>query len=234
MVKWALEEAKKRSSAVALVVRKNSFSDFASTVVKPLNRDLVGRLNALEAIVRNAPIGSVFVATTGFMGRYLLQIRENLGSDSDSDFLVVGGMGHASQIASQIARRIPRKRVFCLDGDGALLMHLGGLKTSAGPKNLVHVLFNNGAHESVGGQITGGLNINFGLIAKEFGYEKCYSSSTVENLEQHLESIKINQVSTFLEVRCSLNSQIKLPRPSVKPRDAMLKFISKLRNSLGD
>ncbi len=122
--------------------------------------------------LRRLPPSAVIVSTTGKASRELFEIRASLGHPPGADFLTVGSMGHASHIALGVARAQPKKQVYCLDGDGALLMHMGALATigSVGPTNFKHLLINNGAHESVGSQPTAGFDVDFPAIAKACGY----------------------------------------------------------------
>ena len=113
--------------------------------------------------------------------REVFEARENLKQNHSKDFLTVGGMGHASQIAAGIAIEQPNRKVLCIDGDGALLMHTGSLAISADCNNLIHVLLNNEAHDSVGGQPTKGSFLKFSNIAQSFGYG---TSITVLDLDQ--------------------------------------------------
>ena len=119
---------------------------------------------------------TVIVSTTGMISRELFEYRESVNQGHERDFLTVGSMGHASQIALGIALRQADRKVYCFDGDGAVLMHMGSLAVigSLHPANYVHVVFNNGAHDSVGGQPTVGLQVNLSLVAKACGYRSVF------------------------------------------------------------
>ena len=132
------------------------------------------------------------------------------------DFLTVGSMGHASSIALGIALEKKDRKVFCLDGDGAALMHMGAMATigSVSPKNFVHILLNNDAHETVGGQPTVSKTVNFPHIAKAVGYKKFFSVRDEKALDRETEDGPI-----FIELCCSLFSRKDLGRPKSGPRE---------------
>ena len=171
-IKSMISELKNRSlesnSPVAILVRKNTFSKF-KLKLKSQKFELT-REDVIMNIVKRIPTNIPIVSTTGMASRELFEIRKNSNDIHAKDFLTVGGMGHASQIAAGIAFASPDKKVLCIDGDGALLMHSGGMAISADCQNLVHILINNEAHDSVGGQPTKGNKLNFCDIASNFGY----------------------------------------------------------------
>src|SRR5664280_2236945 len=140
------------------------------------------REDAIQIILKIASTinNPVFVSTTGMASRELYESRIKMGQKGDSDFLTVGSMGHASSIALGIALHAPDRTIFCIDGDGAMLMHMGAITTIAesGVTNLKHIVINNGAHDSVGGQPTCGFKVNFGKIAKACGYQKTWLATT--------------------------------------------------------
>jgi len=176
------------------------------------------RERALE-VITEAFSDSAFVSTTGKASRELFEIRKKRGEGHERDFLTVGSMGHCSQIALSIALFREKKHVVCVDGDGALLMHAGSLPVIGAqrPKNLLHILINNGVHESVGGQKTVAFNFDFSRIAKEFGF-KCVSFvETEKELVSGLGKCKNTEGPNFIEVRVSPGSRKDLGRPSVAP-----------------
>src|SRR3989344_558096 len=150
----ACDRAKKENRAVALVVREGTFAPHP--FLAPTNTYSLTREEALHACVETLPSTAVVVSTTGKLSRELFEFRKATGARHEKDFLTVGSMGHASQVALGIALSQPRRPVYCFDGDGAALMHLGSLAiiAQAAPKNFKHIIFNNGTHESVGGQPT--------------------------------------------------------------------------------
>ena len=169
----AVELAVRENRPVALVVRKGLFSDYALQKKKP---DIAGfrREDAIEGILKALPEDAVVVSTTGMISREVYETRERLGEGHAKDFLTVGSMGHASQIALGIAMAQPKRKVFCLDGDGASIMQMGNMaivgQSHCG--NLTHVVLNNSAHDSVGGQPTVGGAIDLPRIAECCGYNQ--------------------------------------------------------------
>ena len=176
--------AKTEKRPVAAIFRKNTFESVSLVSSGSHQISDIGREDAIERVVDNSHPNDIFVASTGMIGRELFEIRKRREQTHATDFLTVGGMGHASQIACSIASTLPDRRVICLDGDGALLMHTGGMAECARQTNLVHIILNNGAHDSVGGQPTAAFNIDLQKIAAGFGYSK------------------IMNASNFLEIKC--------------------------------
>ena len=167
------ERAKTESRPVALVVRKGLFAEYKLKNKKPDIAELP-REQAIEAVLKSLPEGAVVVSTTGMISREVYETRERLGQDHSRDFLTVGSMGHAIMIALGIARAQPTRKVFCLDGDGAGIMQMGNLAIAgqSGCTNLTHIVFNNAAHDSVGGQPTVGGAVDLPAIASACGYNR--------------------------------------------------------------
>lgn len=215
--------------SVAFIVRKNAFEAASSPCYG--NDNLMRREDAIRIIVEHAGNDDIFVSTTGKTSRELFEIRERMNCGHERDFLTVGSMGHASMIALGIALETPDKRVWCLDGDGAMLMHMGSMLILAktGCRNLVHVLFNNGAHESVGGMPVAYGKADFCSLAEAAGYDICLKASSYSELEEVLKTvIKINE-TCFIEVFVALGSREDLGRPTVAPREnktALMNFLS--------
>ena len=226
---------KKNSAPYALVVRKGTFADYAlqkNTLVKAEMK----REEAIEKIMLSSGKNGIFVSTTGMASRELYELRKKHNMKHDSDFLTVGSMGHASQIALSIAMQKPSRPVYCIDGDGATIMQMGGLATvgTRAPKNLVHFVMNNGAHDSVGGQPTVGLQIDLPAIAKACGYKKVYSVATKAALEGTMKEIAESFANgtnslTFVEVKVSKGARKDLGRPKTTPlenKKAFMEFIN--------
>ena len=155
-----------------------------------------------------------------------------MNQEHERDFLTVGSMGHASQIALGVALEKQERRVWCFDGDGATIMHMGSMAIVANktPKNYVHVVFNNGAHDSVGGQPTVGLKINLTAIAQAVGYPAAYSVETMDYLQELLAKIRNLEGPIFLEVKVRKGNRKDLGRPTTTPiqnRDALMEFLCK-------
>ena len=167
-----VERAKTERRPVALIVRKGLFAEYKLLNKEPDIADLK-REEAIEGILRALPDDTVIVSTTGMISREVYETRERLGQDHSRDFLTVGSMGHAIMIALGIAKAQPKRKVICLDGDGASIMHLGNMAIcgQSGCSNLTHIVLNNAAHDSVGGQSTVGGKIDFEKIAEDLGYD---------------------------------------------------------------
>ncbi|MBO6066970.1 MAG: phosphonopyruvate decarboxylase, partial [Kiritimatiellae bacterium] len=167
------QKAQAESRPVALVVRKGLFAEYKLQNKKPDIAELP-REQAIETVLKSLPEGAVVVSTTGMISREVYETRERLGLDHSRDFLTVGSMGHAIMIALGIARAQPTRKVYCLDGDGAGIMQMGNLAIAgqSGCTNLMHIVFNNAAHDSVGGQPTVGGAVSLTAIAEACGYNR--------------------------------------------------------------
>jgi phosphonopyruvate decarboxylase len=201
----------------ALVVRKDTFAPYtlSKTCASPGG---MSREEAIEEIIRSSDPGTLFFSTTGMASRELYEVRDRLGMGHEQDFLTLGSMGHASQIALAVALHQPDRLVTCLDGDGAVLMHLGALAiigTRKKLRNFRHILLNNGAHDSVGGQPTVALQVDLPAIARACGYEAVYSAATNEDLRA-LVSAK-QEGPAFIEVRVRKGARKDLGRPRSSP-----------------
>ena len=234
-VKVAVDYMQKTNECYALVIEKDTFD--AYVLQNKVDSGLtLSREDAIETVVEVLPQNAAVVSTTGMISRELFEIRERKGQGHAHDFLTVGSMGHASQIALGIALQQPQRPVFCFDGDGATIMHMGNMAITASmmPKNYVHVVFNNGAHDSVGGQPTVGLSIDLPAIAKAVGYPQTYSVSTKEELGVALASITnnlspITQGPILLEIKVKKGNRKDLGRPTTTPiqnKEALMKFLS--------
>ena len=168
-----VEKAKAESRPVALIVRKGLFAEYKLQNKKP-DIAALPREQAIEEILKSLPEDAVVVSTTGMISREVYETRERIGQDHSRDFLTVGSMGHAIMIALGIAKAQPKRKVFCLDGDGASIMQMGNMAIAgqSGCANLTHMVFNNAAHDSVGGQPTVGGAIDLPAIAASCGYNR--------------------------------------------------------------
>ena len=212
-----------REAPAALLVRGGTFQRGSASAdgdsdcqaqCLPLSREA-----AIERVLACAPEGAVFVSTTGHISRELYECREKDGMSHDRDFLTVGSMGHASQIAMGLALSRPDRPVLCLDGDGAVLMHMGALAIigQSSCRNLYHVVLNNGAHDSVGGQRTVALQIDLVRIAEACGYRHVATARVLGEIEEALESFSRNGGPSFLEIRVSRGHRDDLGRPRSSP-----------------
>ena len=178
-----IQIANNENCPTALLVQKDTFKRYDIQLENTSAQNLLSREEAISLILNNGQEDDIVIGTTGMASREIYEFRKN-NNDSTTDFLTVGGMGHASQIALAISKFTKDKNVFCLDGDGALLMHLGGLATNAheGPNNFHHIVLNNGTHDSVGGQPTLGNKVNFKNIAESVGFHTSFQATSLEEI----------------------------------------------------
>ena len=170
------------------------------------------------------------ISTTGKASRELFEIREANGQSHKYDFLTVGSMGHSSSIALGVALNKPDQKIWCIDGDGAALMHMGAMALigTNKPKNLVHIIINNGAHETVGGMPTAAANIDIVAAAKACGYPYAVSVDSFDMLDSELEKTKkLNELS-LIEVKCSIGARSDLGRPTTAAIDNKKNFMEYL------
>jgi len=213
----------KNSKPVALLVRKNVF---ASTKIN--NSDdkfFLKREVALKATLDVIPSTSIKISTTGMLSRELNEINSEM-KNSKYTFMCVGSMGHAISIATGIAIKRKEKKIYCLDGDGSFLMHLGSSTTSAKLNNLIHIVFNNRSHDSVGGHQTAAPNLILSNIAKSLGYKNAYTVKSKGNIKKILNKYKKKNQSLFLEILCSRGHRVNLSRPKEKLINFKKKFVN--------
>lgn len=217
------------SGPVVVLVSKNSFAA-ASPNETNLEESKMTREDAIKAITESLDDNTFVVSTTGMASRELWEIRQETTNTETRDFLTVGSMGHASSIALGINLARPDRKVVCLDGDGAALMHLGSLAISGinSKRNLLHVVLNNGAHDSVGGQPTVGLEIDFCGIAKSCGYPSIQKATNSREIKESIGFFNLNSEPTFLEIIVERGNRTNLGRPTdapIKNRNAFMKSI---------
>ncbi|MBR0266481.1 MAG: phosphonopyruvate decarboxylase [Clostridia bacterium] len=223
-----LLEALRAQKPAALVIRKGALQ----SALKPAygNGAAMAREEAAGLILEASGPSDCFVSTTGKLSREIFELREARGEDHRRDFLTVGSMGHASMIALRIAEEKPDRRVWCLDGDGAAFMHLGSLPLIGrrSPKNLVHVIINNGAHETVGGMPVCSRALNLRELARAAGYPRILAADSPDSLREALSSLKAFEGPVLLEIRCACGARANLGRPTTTPlqnRDAFMDFL---------
>lgn len=225
-----LETASAEKRPVALLAEPGAFAPFAAAG-RPADSLGLTREAAIAAVAEGLP-GFKFVSTTGFASRELYELREARGQGHGEDFLTVGSMGHALSIALGLCLSRPGLGVCCLDGDGAALMHLGGMAVagSSGAEGLVHVVLNNGCHDSVGGQPTVGFEVDFAAIASACGYGYAASCSDAAGLADRLSELAGRPGPSFLEIKVARGARSDLGRPASSPAENMTAF----RAALGE
>lgn len=177
------------------------------------------REEAIQAVLETIGDEDVVVSTTGMASREVFELREHKNQGHRNDFLTVGAMGHCSQIALGIALERRDKNVYVLDGDGAVIMQMGSLAIigTEAPANFKHILINNGAHDSVGGQPTSGFRVDFGTMAKACGYEVALIAESAEQIRDGIEALKQAQGPALLEIRVRKGARKDLGRPTTTP-----------------
>ena len=230
MATWA-EEWKplfEMGKQVAIVVKKGAIEYDKS--VKYTNSNTMLREEIIEHIVAVSGKDPI-ISTTGKASRELFEIRERNKQGHNYDFLTVGSMGHCSSIALGVAVNKPQTKIWCIDGDGAALMHMGamGVIGSVQAKNLVHVVINNGAHETVGGMPTVASNLDFVSIAKACGYSRAVRVESFEALDEQLKLAKQRDELTFIEITAALGARADLGRPTTTALDNKKNFMEYLK-----
>ena len=228
-------KALQNKEVFALVIEKDTFEDYNLQNVE-VNDLTMSRAEAIQTVAAALGEKDCIVSTTGMISRELFEYRAAINQGHERDFLTVGSMGHASQIALGIAMAKTDRKVWCFDGDGAAIMHMGSMAIVANkaPKNYVHVVFNNGAHDSVGGQPTVGLKIDLPAVAKAVGYKAAISVSSKEELEKELSTLN-SQLSTvggpvLLQVCVKKGNRKDIGRPTTTPiqnKEALMDFLKK-------
>ncbi len=220
-------EILKTGKDVAFVIKKGALTDAPKVEYKNDNQMI--REEIIRHIVKISGEDPI-ISTTGKASRELYEIREANGQSHQYDFLTVGSMGHSSSIALGIAINKPNQRIWCIDGDGAALMHMGAMAVIGAnkPKNLIHVVINNEAHETVGGLPTVAGNIDFVSIAKACGYESAIHVDTYDDLDMELNQAKESGVISFIEAGCSIGAREDLGRPKTAAIDNKRMFMDYL------
>ena len=209
---------------VAFVIRKGALEYDEKVEYK--NDNIMVREEIIQHIVKVSGEDPI-VSTTGKASRELFETRVANGQSHKYDFLTVGSMGHSSSIALGVALNKPDKKIWCVDGDGAVLMHMGSMAVLGAnkPQNLIHVVINNGAHETVGGMPTVASQIDLVAIAKACGYPRAISVDNFEDLDRELISAKNCNELCLIEVKCSIGAREDLGRPTTSAKENKENFM---------
>ena len=231
-VRTAMESFRRELAAgrdAAFVVRKGALTYDGTAAYRGLGT--ICREEAIAHVLRFSGEDPV-VSTTGKASRELFELRKRLGQDHRRDFLTVGSMGHSSSIALGVALQKPETRVWCLDGDGAMLMHMGAMAVigASRPRNLIHIGLNNAAHETVGGVPTAAGLMDLPAAARACGYPAAVSADTLEELDRALEEARDGGRLCLIEARCALGARPDLGRPTTTARENKEAFMDHLRN----
>lgn len=228
-VRHAAERMRATGEAYALVIRKGTFAPYTLQTTVADESQLT-REQAIQMVAGAMDSRAVVVSTTGKISRELFEYREGEHQGHERDFLTVGSMGHASQIALGIALHQPDRPVYCFDGDGAVIMHMGALAISGSqhPANYYHILFNNGVHDSVGGQPTVGYQTDLPEVAAACGYKTVLSVDNADDLAEVLHDLTDNEAPLFLEIKVKKGARADLGRPTTTPeenKEALMHFL---------
>ncbi len=223
--KWKDNLAKGKQ--VAFVVKKGALE--YNEKVKYENPYKMTREQVIKHITE-VTAEDIIISTTGKASRELFEIREAEKQSHKYDFLTVGSMGHSSSIALGIALNKPASKIWCIDGDGAMLMHMGSMAVIGAhcPKNLVHIVINNGSHETVGGMPTVANKIDIPAIALACGYKYTVKVDNFDDLDKQLKFLKQNNCLSLLEVKCSLGARADLGRPTTTALQNKTNFMNYL------
>ena len=227
---WAVRTMHQMSTPVALIAKKGTFESYKTSHCNEEPLELT-REEAIKAIADSITSSDVLVSTTGKTSRELYEYRDATTGDHSRDFLTVGSMGHASQIALGIALARPERQVYCLDGDGAVIMHMGALAITGSQKveNFRHIIINNGCHDSVGGQPTAGFSISFTEIAKACGYATVLNAQAPDEIERKMKTLKSSKGPSLLEIKVKKGARGDLGRPKTSPKEnkaCFMEFLS--------
>jgi len=218
-----LEEGKD----VAFVIRKGALS-YNENVVYQNNNNMI-REEIIQHIIEISGEDPI-VCTTGKASRELFEAREAKGQSHKYDFLTVGSMGHCSSIALGIAINKPDLKIWCIDGDGAVLMHMGSMAVLGhnAPQNMIHIIINNCAHETVGGMPTVAEKTDFVAVAKACGYQNAVSVNSFDALDTELKNARIRNELSLIEVKCSIGARDDLGRPTntaLENKNAFMEYL---------
>ena len=217
-----------KGKCAAFVIRKDALTYGEKVTYRnsyPMTREEI--LQHIVAASGNDPI----ISTTGKTSRELFEIREANGQSHTYDFLTVGSMGHSSSIALGVALQHPERRIWCIDGDGAVLMHMGALAVigASRPQNFVHIVVNNEAHESVGGLPTVAGCIDLAAVALACGYPYAVSVDSPVKLDDVLRDARARRELSFIEAKCAIGARADLGRPTTAPQENKTAFMAHLK-----
>ncbi len=231
-VEKGINFAKSNNCPYVIVIKKGTFDNYNSALKSNFFEGM-SREESLEILLKHIPEDAVIVSTTGKTSREIFEIREKNNEPHFKDFLTVGSMGHCSSIALGIAIAQPKRKVVCIDGDGAFLMHLGALATigKIRPANFYHILMNNFVHESVGGQKTAIESINVEGVVKYLNYNNILSVNNSTDLSKILTEYFNGTGPSFIEIKLKPGSRSDLGRPTIKPIDNKLNLIKFLKSN---
>ncbi len=212
-LKKIIKEARKNKKIVACLIEKGTLKARVK-LKKDITKKYISRADFIEKFLKFVPGNSKIISTTGYTSRELMELRKKLNNKNGRDFYMVGGMGHSISVALGYAINSKRK-IFCLDGDGSILMHLGPVRTVGFIKNnnFKHIILNNNSHESVGGQLTNAAGIDFKKLSISVGYRNFFKINSKHNFQKIIKKFMQSKGPSLLEVRTKNSSLKNLSRP---------------------
>jgi phosphonopyruvate decarboxylase len=230
MIARLVQKTTTLGTPVALVVRGDTFEPY-KLIKDSITSFEMNREDAIKEVLSNLTENDIIVSTTGKSSREVFEYRVEKAEGHQNDFLTVGSMGHANQIALGIGLNTT-KRVVCIDGDGAVLMHMGSLAIigKSQVKNFIHIVINNGAHDSVGGQPTVAFDIDFVNIANACGYSAAYTISKKSEIGSTLNQIQMNNGPVFIEIKTNKGARANLGRPTKSPKENKTSLMKRLES----
>ena len=225
--------ANEKQQPTAIIIRKNTFSKYEKQQGDAQASDLsLKREKALSIVLDEIHSSDVVVSTTGMISREIFECRELKNQGHSQDFLTVGSMGHCSQIAMGIALSDKTRKVYCIDGDGAIIMHMGSLAILGQYQggNLIHVVINNGKHDSVGGQPTVGFEIDIPAVARACGYKEAVTVDSEAEIREEIRRLRKLGKPVLLEIRVLPGARPDLGRPTTTPVENKLALMAHLKN----
>jgi len=233
VLKNAREYMTENNSPVAIIIKKGLVSEYKQKTKTEQDYEM-SREDAIEAIMDNLSGNEIIISTTGKTSRELFEYRENKSQSHKNDFYTVGSMGCASSIALGIALEQRKRKVFVFDGDGAALMQLGTVSTIGHykPENLIHLIFNNEAYDSTGGQPTVSPGVDFGGIATACGYNSVNKAETREELAEIIRKISASKGPCMVITNVKRGSRKDLGRPTTTPIENKQDFMKTLSEEL--
>ena len=225
--------ADRENTPVALIIRKGVIAPYDSGKTEARESHLeMNREDAIKTIVDNLDGSEAIVSTTGKTSRELFEYRIER-NEKPMDFYTVGGMGCAASIALGIALQKPEKEIFVFDGDGAVIMQMGSLATIGHykPSNFNHILFDNRAHDSTGGQKTVSDTVDFEKIALACGYNEAVTVKTKTDLKKVIKKSKLTKGPKLIVVKVKKGSRKDLGRPTTSPIENKENFMRFLRGN---